>query len=76
MWNNVKVTNKYVLGVLAVEDEENEAEKISEEIIAENSYKLVNGINQYSRSSVNTKQDKYKENHIYVYYGEMIANQM
>lgn len=40
-------SNKYVLGVSKVKNRKNEAEKISEEINAENSPKLVKDINQY-----------------------------
>lgn len=42
----------------------NEAEKISEEVIAENFPQTVKDINQYLRSSMNPKPDKYKENHV------------
>lgn len=40
-------SNKYVLGVSKVKNRENKAEKISEEINAENSPKLAKDINQF-----------------------------
>lgn len=51
--------------------------KISEEITAENSYKLVQDINQYSRSSYSSdaKQDKYKEKRVFIYHGQTVENQ-
>ena len=67
-------SNTYVLRVSKVDNRKNDAEKISEEINAENSPKFIKHINQYSRSEVNSKQNKYKANHTYVYHGQTAEN--
>lgn len=66
MWNSVKWSNMYLIGV-PEEKRETRTETIVEEIYTENFSKLMEGIIQESRSSANLKQINYKEsNHSYI----------
>lgn len=67
MWNSVKWSNMYLIGVPEEEKRETRTEKIVEEIYTENFSKLMEDIIQESRSSANLKQINYKEsNHSYI----------
>lgn len=56
MWDNIRISNIHVIGVPG-EESENGASNIFEEITVRCKW-------TYLKSSVNTKQNSYKENHI------------